>query len=76
MIDIMTAKQAAEKWGITSRRVNEIIREGKIEGVFKIGAAWVMPADTQKPPDLRINNKTQMGKKKPRKKKKEAEANE
>jgi len=52
-LDIMTTKQAAEKWGITMRRVQEMIREGKIEGIQKIGTTWVMPSDTQKPPDLR-----------------------
>ena len=51
---IMTAKKAAEKWGISARRVNEIIREGRIKGVYKIGAAWVMPDDTPKPADLRL----------------------
>ena len=56
MTDIMTAKQAAEKWGIAPRRVNELIRDGRIEGVSKVGIAWVMPADTQKPTDLRITN--------------------
>jgi hypothetical protein len=54
----MTVAQAAEKWGITTRRVQEIIRKGKIEEKYRkqmylIGKAWVMPADTPKPPDLR-----------------------
>ena len=53
MLNIMTAKEAATKWNIAPRRVNELIREGRIKGVYKIGAAWVMPADTRKPPDLR-----------------------
>ena len=56
--DIMTVREAAEKWGITVRRVQEIIREGKIEEkyakqMYQIGKAWVMPADTPKPLDLR-----------------------
>lgn len=56
--DIMTVKEAADKWGITVRRVQEIIREGKIEEKYRkqmylIGKAWVMPANTPKPPDLR-----------------------
>ena len=56
--DVMTVREAAEKWGITKRRVQEIIREGKIEEKYRnqmymIGTAWVMPADTPKPPDLR-----------------------
>jgi len=54
MADIMTVKEAAAKWGITPRRVNEIIREGRIAGVYKIGTTWVMPADTQKPIDKRL----------------------
>ena len=53
-MNIMTVKEAAEKWGLTTRRVTEIIRSGKISGVYKIGAAWVMPDDTQKPPDERL----------------------
>ena len=53
-MDIMTVNEAAQKWGITTRRVTEIIRGGKIEGVYKIGQAWVMPADTQKPADERV----------------------
>ena len=52
-LGIMTAKQAAEKWGISSRRVNEIIRKGRITGAEKAGATWIMPDDTPKPPDLR-----------------------
>ena len=56
--DIMTVREAAAKWGITIRRVQEIIREDKIEEsyrkqMYQIGKAWVMPADTPKPPDLR-----------------------
>lgn len=46
-MDIMTAKQASKLWGITSRRVSEMCRQGKIEGAAKIGAAWVMPVDTK-----------------------------
>ena len=56
--DMMTVAQAAEKWDVTIRRVQEIITEGKIEEkyakqMYKIGRAWVMPANTPKPPDLR-----------------------
>jgi len=61
MTDIMTTKEAAEKWKITSRRVNELIRGGQIENAYKIGAAWVMPADTQKPSDMRIKNGKYIG---------------
>ena len=58
-LGIMSAKQAAEKWGITTRRVNEMIRGGRIEGVYKVGSAWVMSDSTQKPIDLRLVGKSQ-----------------
>ena len=50
---IMTVKAAAEKWGITRRRVQEIIREGRIPTAYKLEDIWVMPSDTEKPHDLR-----------------------
>jgi len=52
-LELMTVKQAAEKWGITPRRVQELIRTGRIPGAYKLVRDYVMPDDTQKPPDLR-----------------------
>lgn len=49
---VMTVKEAASKWGVSPRRIGELIRGERIKGVFKIGTAWVMPDDTQKPPNL------------------------
>ena len=54
---IMTVKEAAQKWGVTPRRVGEYIRTERIEGVYKIGAAWVMPDDTKKPPNMKSGRK-------------------
>lgn len=53
-MDIMTTAQAGKLWGVTSRRVSELCRDGKIVGAYKIGTSWVMPADTQKPKDARV----------------------
>ena len=47
---MMTTKEAAEKWGVTHRYVQQLIRNGRIEGVVKFGSTQVMPADAQKPP--------------------------
>jgi len=55
----MTVKQAAEKWGIKPRRVQEMLREGRIPAAYKIERDWVMPDDTQKPIDLRLERKYQ-----------------
>lgn len=49
----MTVKQAAEKWGISDRRVRILCAEGKISGVIHEGRRWMIPAETGKPADGR-----------------------
>ena len=49
----MTVKQAAEKWGISDRRVRILCSEGKIPGVTRDGRSWKIPADAKKPEDGR-----------------------
>jgi hypothetical protein len=50
----MTAKEAAEKWGITKRRVQILCSEKRVIGAQKLGNMWVMPRDATKPSDGRI----------------------
>lgn len=52
--EFMTANQAAKKWDITQRRVQILCAKGRIDGVFKLGENWVIPANAQKPIDGRI----------------------
>ena len=49
----ITVKQAAEKWGISDRRVRILCSEGKIPGVYREGRSWKIPHDTAKPTDGR-----------------------
>ena len=49
-MNVMTVKEAAEKWGVTSRYVQQLIRDGRIGGVIKLGTTQVIPLDTRKPP--------------------------
>lgn len=60
-MDIMTTEQAGKLWGITPRRVSELCRNGRIEGAYKIGTSWVMPADTEKPKDERVTTGKWLG---------------
>ena len=53
-MDFITANQAAQKWGISQRRVQILCAEGRIEGVFKVGEAWAIPANALKPQDSRF----------------------
>lgn len=49
----MSASQAAKKWNISQRRVQILCSENRIEGVFKLGEAWAIPDDAEKPLDCR-----------------------
>ena len=53
----ITAKQAAEKWGISDRRVRILCSQGKIPGAYQQGRAWKIPYDATKPSDERYKNK-------------------
>lgn len=55
-MEFMTASQAAEKWCISQRRVQILCAEGRIPGVFKLGANWAIPADAIKPYDSRTKD--------------------
>lgn len=53
----MTVKQAAEKWGISDRRIRVLCSEGKISGAYQEGRGWKIPIDAQKPADGRYKSK-------------------
>ena len=55
----ITASQASKRWNISQRRVQILCVEDRIPGVFKLGEAWAIPADAEKPEDPRRtkNNK-------------------
>lgn len=52
----ITAKEAAEKWGISDRRVRILCSEGKIPGAFQQGRGWKIPVDAIKPADSRYKS--------------------
>ena len=49
----ITVKQAAEKWGLSDRRIRVLCAEGKIPGAYQEGRGWKIPADANKPSDGR-----------------------
>ncbi|NLO09713.1 MAG: Fic family protein [Clostridiales bacterium] len=49
----MSVKQAAEKWGISDRRVRVLCSKGKIPGAYQEGRGWKIPIDAVKPADGR-----------------------
>ena len=59
-MDYMTAKEIAEKWAITSRRVLVLCAQGKIPGAVRFGVTWAIPKDAAKPKDGRFKTQSQI----------------
>lgn len=53
----ISSREASEKWEISDRRIRVLCSEGRIEGAFKIGRNWSIPADAAKPTDARETSK-------------------
>ena len=52
-METITVRQAAEKWGISDRRVRVLCSQGKIPGAAKQGKSYKIPAGAVKPADGR-----------------------
>jgi hypothetical protein len=52
-MDYITAQEAADKWGITRRRVQILCAQNRIPGAKIMGNMWVIPIDAEKPKDGR-----------------------
>lgn len=52
-MNYLTVSQAAEKWGISTRRVRLLCANGDITGVTRKGNLYLIPEDTEKPVDRR-----------------------
>lgn len=47
-MESLTVRQAAEKWGLSPRTVQQLCTHGRIPGAQKFGKAWAIPADAEK----------------------------
>lgn len=52
-MEFITVRQAAEKWHISERTVQQLCTQGRIPGAQKFGVSWAIPADAEKPADPR-----------------------
>ena len=55
MSDMIRAKEAAARWGLTERHITGMCREGKIPGAVKQGGIWSVPKDAARPADGRVH---------------------
>ena len=58
--ELMTTADAAALWGITTRRVQVLCDNGKVNGAFRMGKTWIIPRETPKPIDGRTKAAKQM----------------
>lgn len=52
-MEYISAKEAAEKWGISQRRVAALCSENRIENAAIFGNMWIIPKEAEKPVDAR-----------------------
>ena len=51
--ELMTTAEAADLWGITTRRVQVLCDKGQVKGAVQMGRTWIIPKGTPKPIDGR-----------------------
>ncbi len=52
-MEYISAREAAEKWGISQRRVANLCAKKRIDKAEMLGNMWVIPMDASKPTDAR-----------------------
>lgn len=52
-MEYMSAREAADKWGISQRRVAVLCSEQRIKDATMVGNMWIIPSSAEKPTDAR-----------------------
>lgn len=52
-MEFMSAREAADKWGISQRRVAVLCSEQRIKEATMVGNMWIIPSSAEKPIDAR-----------------------
>ena len=55
----ISAQEAAAKWGITIRRVQDLCKNHAIDGAVRWGRGWMIPDDANRPADRRKKQQTE-----------------
>ena len=55
-MEYMSAREAADKWGISQRRVAVLCSENRIENATMIGNMWIIPTSAEKPIDAKVSS--------------------
>ena len=52
-MDYITVREAAQKWKISQRLVQQYCQDGRLAGARKFGGAWAIPADARQPANMK-----------------------
>lgn len=52
-MEFMSAREAADKWGISQRRVAVLCSESRVSNAIMVGNMWIIPSTAEKPIDAR-----------------------
>lgn len=61
----MNVKEAAEKWGVTTRRIQDLCKQGRIPGAQRWERSWMVPADADYPGKQTVSHRPAMPRKSP-----------
>ena len=53
MNEYISTREAAEKWGVSRRRVSLLCSQGRVNNAIMAGKAWLIPGGAEKPEDMR-----------------------
>lgn len=57
-MEYISCAEAAEKWGISARRVQKLCEDNRIPSAVKLSRVWLIPKNAEKPVDgRRIDSK-------------------
>ena len=56
-MEYISVTEAAEKWGLSRKRVQVLCVSDRIQGAQRVGKYWAIPADAAKPEDKRKREK-------------------
>jgi hypothetical protein len=55
-MEYLSIRQTAEKWGLSTRRIQILCANERIPGAMRVDYSWVIPANAEKPKDARIKS--------------------
>ena len=56
-MEFISVRATAERWGVSVRNVQRLLKEDRIHGAYKCSGCWMIPVDAPKPDDPRRERK-------------------